>query len=53
MNQTSHAVATTRPSRYARTIEVSKRIRWNIDKDVIRNRARFTRKNSCRMAFHL
>jgi hypothetical protein len=38
MNQTSHAVQTTRPSRYARTIEVSKRIRWNIDKDVIRKR---------------
>lgn len=35
--QTATAAATT--ARYAKTIEVSKRIRWDIDRDVIRGRA--------------
>ena len=37
-----HANATPTPTdtpRYAKTIEVSKRIRWDIDRDVIRGRA--------------
>jgi len=38
MNEARQAVQTTRPSRYAKAIEVSKRIRWDIDKDVIRGR---------------
>src|SRR5258706_4853919 len=38
MNEARQAVPTTRPSRYAKAIEVSKRIRWDIDKDVIRGR---------------
>jgi hypothetical protein len=38
MIRADEAVQTKRPSRYARAIEASKRIRWNIDKDVIRGR---------------
>ena len=38
MNEARQAVQATRPSRYAKAIEVSKRIRWDIDKDVIRGR---------------
>jgi hypothetical protein len=38
MSATDHTEQTMRPSRYAKAIEASKRIRWNIDKDVIRGR---------------
>ena len=39
MHQTVEATATrTNTKRYAKCIEVSKRIRWDIDKDVIRGR---------------
>lgn len=38
MNDAEQAVQTTQPSRYAKAIEASKRIRWDIDKDVIRGR---------------
>jgi len=38
MIHAEQAVQTTRSSRYAKAIEASKRIRWDIDKDVIRGR---------------
>ena len=38
MIHADQAVQTTRSSRYAKAIEASKRIRWDIDKDVIRGR---------------
>lgn len=38
MTYTEQAIQTTPPSRYSRAIEASKRIRWDIDKDVIRGR---------------
>lgn len=38
MSYAEQAVQTTRPSRYAKAIEASKRIRWDIDTDVIRGR---------------
>ncbi|WP_367847280.1 hypothetical protein [Rhodoferax sp. WC2427] len=38
MNDAEQTVSVARPSQYAKTIEASKRIRWDIDKDVIRGR---------------
>jgi hypothetical protein len=38
MNEANQTVQTTHLSRYAKAIEVSKRVRWNIEKDVIRGR---------------
>jgi hypothetical protein len=38
MNPIAHATQPPHPSRYAKPVEVSKRIRWDIDKDVIRGR---------------
>jgi hypothetical protein len=34
--------------RYARCVETSKRVRWDIDKDVIRDAASMWPTNSCR-----
>src|SRR5512145_2406140 len=35
---TMNAITTTSDSRYARSVETSKRVRWDIEKDVIRGR---------------
>ena len=43
MNQ-SH---TTPTERYAKVIEVSKRVRWEIERDVIRGRVSTTARPSC------
>lgn len=38
VTETTHAMPHVDTQRYARTIEVSKRVRWDIDRDVIRGR---------------